>query len=102
MQYRQTQVGGRSLSQIISCRREFSLLPLATPRRRKKPADWDLTGLALAAEKDPTATAEYPATAEQDPMAAAVFPASAESDPTALAARPEASDLDPAEAAGGL
>jgi hypothetical protein len=68
---------------------------MATPRRRKEPAERDLTGLAVAAEKDPPATAEYPARAEQDPMAAAVFPASAESDPTA-------SDSCPAEAAAGL
>jgi hypothetical protein len=74
---------------------------MATPRQ-EEPAERDLTGPAVAAEKDPPATAEYPARAEQDPMAAAVFPASAESDPTALAARPEASDLDPAEAAAGL
>jgi hypothetical protein len=85
----------------ISCRREFSLLPMATPRR-KEPAEWDLSGLAVVAEKDPPATAEYPARAEQDPTAGAVFPASAESDPTALVARPEASDWDPAEAAAEL
>jgi hypothetical protein len=74
---------------------------MATPRR-EEPADWDLRGLAVAAEKDPPATAEYPARAEQDPMAAVVFPASAESDPTALAARPEASDWDPVVAAAEL
>jgi hypothetical protein len=75
---------------------------MATPRR-EEPTEWDLTGLAVVAEKDPPATAEYPARAEQDLMAAAVFPALAESDPTALAARPEASaDWDPAEAAAGL
>jgi hypothetical protein len=86
---------------FISCRREFSLLPVATPRR-KAPAEWDLTGLAVEAEKDPPATAEYPARAEQDPMAAAVFPASAESDPMVAAVFPASADLDPAEAAAGL
>jgi hypothetical protein len=92
----------RRHQRCISCRREFSLLPMATPRR-EEPAERDLTGLAAGAEKDPPVTAEYPARAEQDPMAAAVFLAWAESDPTALAARPETSDWDPADrAAAGL